>query len=197
MLCESTERSTVSSPMRHAAASSTRCPTQITPPAEYGPTHHAWQCHESASARARVRLEHVFATEKRPTGSMVRTIGLAQAMAKITLANLTCDTRGLVWTDGRTAPAWPAYSEEVNRISGSARRQRSRAGQCTPRNGNTASITAHRNRLLEISDRRTFGRLRHFSRIASTAMESRPAFRRSAPHPSPATGNAPKPRQRI
>jgi hypothetical protein len=47
-------------------------PDPETPPAAYGLTHHARQCHEGASARARFLLEHLFATEKRPTGSMVR-----------------------------------------------------------------------------------------------------------------------------
>jgi len=36
---------------------------------------------------------------------MVRIIGLARSVAKITLAHLTYDTRRLVWIHGRTAPA--------------------------------------------------------------------------------------------
>jgi hypothetical protein len=52
------------------------------------------------------------------------------------------------------------YSEAVNRISPVQPDGNARVGQRTPRNGNTALITAHRNRLLEVSDRRTFGRLK-------------------------------------
>jgi IS5 family transposase len=57
-------------------------------------------------ARVRARVEHVFATEKRRMGLLVRTIGLARATAKITLANLAYNMRRLVWMDGRrSAPA--------------------------------------------------------------------------------------------
>lgn len=151
------------------------------------------ECSRTRSSGARVRHREASDGVDGP-----RTIGLAWSMAKITLAKLTYDTRRLVWIEGRTAPAWPLpYSEAVNRIPPVQPDDNARAGQRTPRNGRTASITAHRNRLLEVSDRHMFGRPRHFSRIASTAVKSRPAFRRSIPHPSPATGNAPKPRQRI
>jgi hypothetical protein len=38
-------------------------------------------------------------------GLVVRTIGLARATAKITLANLACNMRRLAWIDSRPAPA--------------------------------------------------------------------------------------------
>jgi transposase, IS5 family len=56
-------------------------------------------------ARVRSRVEHVFAAEKRRMGLVVRTIGLARAMAKITLANLAYNISRLVWIEGRTTPA--------------------------------------------------------------------------------------------
>src|SRR5512134_1523350 len=40
-------------------------------------------------AKVRAKVEHVFAAQKRRLGLIVRTIGLARATAKITLANLT------------------------------------------------------------------------------------------------------------
>lgn len=48
------------------------------------------------ATRARVgsRVEHVFAAEKRRMGLVVRTIGLARATAKITLANLVTTSPG-------------------------------------------------------------------------------------------------------
>jgi len=52
-------------------------------------------------ARVRSRVEHVFAAEKRRMGLVVRTVGLARATAKITLANLAYNMRRLVWMDGR------------------------------------------------------------------------------------------------
>jgi transposase, IS5 family len=56
-------------------------------------------------ARVRSRVEHVFAAEKRRMGLVVRTIGLARATAKITLANLAYNLRRLVWIEGRGVPA--------------------------------------------------------------------------------------------
>jgi transposase, IS5 family len=56
-------------------------------------------------ARVRSRVEHVFAAEKRRMGLVVRTIGLARATAKITLANLAYNMRRLVWIDSTAAPA--------------------------------------------------------------------------------------------
>lgn len=58
----------------------------------------------AARARVRSRVEHVFATEKRRMGLVVRTIGLARATAKVTLANLAYNMRRLVWMAG-SAPA--------------------------------------------------------------------------------------------
>jgi IS5 family transposase len=59
------------------------------------------------ATRARVRslVEHVFATEKRRMGLVVRSIGLVRATARITLANLAYNMRRLVWIEGRGAPA--------------------------------------------------------------------------------------------
>jgi len=56
-------------------------------------------------ARVRSRVEHVFAAEKRRMGLVVRTIGLARATAKITLANLAYNMRRLVWIERGCAPA--------------------------------------------------------------------------------------------
>ena len=59
------------------------------------------------ATRARVRslVEHLFATEKRRMGLVVRCIGLVRATARITLANLAYNMRRLVWIEGRAAPA--------------------------------------------------------------------------------------------
>ncbi len=59
------------------------------------------------ATRARVRslVEHVFATEKRRMGLVIRCIGLARATARITLANLVYNMRRLVWIEGRSVPA--------------------------------------------------------------------------------------------
>lgn len=59
------------------------------------------------ATRARVRslVEHVFATQKRRMGLVVRSIGLVRATARITLANLAYNMRRLVWIEGRGAPA--------------------------------------------------------------------------------------------
>jgi IS5 family transposase len=67
------------------------------------PTHIA----RGNATRARVRslVEHVFATEKRRMGLVVRSIGLVRATARITLANLAYNMRRLVWIEGRAAPA--------------------------------------------------------------------------------------------
>lgn len=56
-------------------------------------------------ARVRSRVEHVFAAEKRRMGLVVRTIGLARATAKITLANLAYNLRRLAWIEASAAPA--------------------------------------------------------------------------------------------
>jgi len=59
------------------------------------------------ATRARVRslVEHVFATQKRRMGLVVRCIGLMRATARITLANLVYNMRRLVWVEGGTASA--------------------------------------------------------------------------------------------
>jgi IS5 family transposase len=59
------------------------------------------------ATRARVRslVEHVFATEKRRMGLVVRSIGLVRATARITLANLAYNMRRLVWIEARGVPA--------------------------------------------------------------------------------------------
>ena len=59
------------------------------------------------ATRARVRslVEHVFAAEKRRMGLVVRSIGLARATARITLANLAYNMRRLVWIEGRGVSA--------------------------------------------------------------------------------------------
>jgi hypothetical protein len=56
-------------------------------------------------AKARAAVEHVFAARKRRLGLIVRTIGLARAAAKITLANLAYNFTRLAWLQGRTVPA--------------------------------------------------------------------------------------------
>ena len=53
-------------------------------------------------AKVRAKVEHVFAAQKRRLGLIVRTIGLARATTKITLANLTYNMRRLAWFEGRT-----------------------------------------------------------------------------------------------
>jgi len=50
-------------------------------------------------------VEHVFAAQKRRIGLIVRSIGLARATARITLANRAYNMRRLVWIEGRAAPA--------------------------------------------------------------------------------------------
>lgn len=55
--------------------------------------------------RVRARVEHVFAAQKRRFDLVIRTIGLARATAKITLANLAYNFKRLAWLQGRTAPA--------------------------------------------------------------------------------------------
>jgi IS5 family transposase len=56
-------------------------------------------------ARVRARVEHVFAAEKRRFKMVIRTVGLARATAKITLANLAYNFTRLAWIERRTAPA--------------------------------------------------------------------------------------------
>jgi hypothetical protein len=56
-------------------------------------------------AKVRARVEHVFAAQKRRLHLVIRTIGLARATTKITLANLAYNMRRLMWIEGRTLPA--------------------------------------------------------------------------------------------
>ncbi len=67
------------------------------------PAHIA--CGNATSARVRGLVEHVFATEKRRMGLVIRCIGLARATARITLANLAYNMRRLVWVEGQAVPA--------------------------------------------------------------------------------------------
>jgi transposase, IS5 family len=56
-------------------------------------------------AKVRATVEHVFAAQKRRLGLIVRTIGIARATTKITLANLAYNMRRLLWIEGRATPA--------------------------------------------------------------------------------------------
>jgi IS5 family transposase len=56
-------------------------------------------------ARVRAKIEHVFGAEKRGFGLIVRTIGLARATTKITLANLAYNFRRFVWMERNVALA--------------------------------------------------------------------------------------------
>jgi len=51
----------------------------------------------------RARVEHVFAHQKNRFGLFIRTIGLARAEAKLTLANLAYNMDRLVFHERRTA----------------------------------------------------------------------------------------------
>lgn len=55
--------------------------------------------------RIRAKVEHVFAAQKRRLQLVIRTVGLARAAAKITLANLAYNFTRLAWLQGRTACA--------------------------------------------------------------------------------------------
>jgi hypothetical protein len=56
-------------------------------------------------ARVRSRVEHVFAATKVRIGLVERSIGLAHATAKITLANLAYNLTRFVLCESRAAPA--------------------------------------------------------------------------------------------
>jgi IS5 family transposase len=56
-------------------------------------------------AKIRAKVEHVFAAEKCCFDLVVRSIGIARATARITLANLAYNMRRLAWFEGRTASA--------------------------------------------------------------------------------------------
>jgi IS5 family transposase len=59
----------------------------------------------AARARVRAKVEHVFATQKRRFGLVIRTVGVVRATAKLTLANLVYNLRRLAWIETRSAPA--------------------------------------------------------------------------------------------
>jgi transposase, IS5 family len=56
-------------------------------------------------AKVRSHVEHVFAVEKHRRHLVIRTIGLARARAKITLANLAYNFSRFAWLEARSAPA--------------------------------------------------------------------------------------------
>jgi IS5 family transposase len=70
-----------------------------------GPCRRTWPEAMPPRTKVRSRFEHVFATEKHGIGPVVRTMGVVRATAKITLANLAYNMRGLVWIQGRPVPA--------------------------------------------------------------------------------------------
>ncbi len=51
----------------------------------------------------RARVEHVFARQKDQMGLFIRTIGIARAEAKITLANLVYNIDRLIFHERRAA----------------------------------------------------------------------------------------------
>ncbi len=56
-------------------------------------------------SKVRSAIEQVFARQKGPMGLFVRTIGIARAKAKISMANLAYNLMRFVWHAGRPAPA--------------------------------------------------------------------------------------------
>lgn len=59
----------------------------------------------AARSTIRARVEHVFARQKDHMGMFVRTIGIARAEAKITLANLSYNIDRLIFHERRAAAA--------------------------------------------------------------------------------------------
>ena len=57
----------------------------------------------AARSTVRARVEHVFARQKDQMGLFVRTIGIARAEAKITLANLAYNIDRLMFHERRAA----------------------------------------------------------------------------------------------
>jgi transposase, IS5 family len=53
----------------------------------------------------RAHVEHTFAHQKGSIGLVIRTIGLARATAKVTLANMAYNMRRWCWLDGQSLPA--------------------------------------------------------------------------------------------
>jgi len=57
----------------------------------------------AAKSAIRARIEHVFAHQKNRYGLFIRTIGIARAQAKLTLANLTYNFDQLLFHKRRAA----------------------------------------------------------------------------------------------
>lgn len=57
----------------------------------------------AGKSAVRARIEHVFARQKDQMGLFIRTIGLARAEAKITLANLAYNIDRLIFHERRAA----------------------------------------------------------------------------------------------
>lgn len=57
----------------------------------------------AARSTVRARIEHVFARQKDQMGLFIRTIGIARAETKITLANLVYNIDRLIFHERRTA----------------------------------------------------------------------------------------------
>jgi hypothetical protein len=55
----------------------------------------------AAKSAIRARVEHVFAHQKNRYGLFIRTIGIARAQAKLTLANLTYNFDRLIFYERR------------------------------------------------------------------------------------------------
>jgi len=53
----------------------------------------------------RARVEHPFAHQKGPMGLVIRTIGIARAVATVTLANIAYNMKRWCWLEGRSATA--------------------------------------------------------------------------------------------
>lgn len=76
------------------------------------PTHVARGNPTRAGIRARV--EHVFTEHKRRLNLIVRTVNLARAKTKITLANLVFNVRKLSWLEGRGASVYRSTSIQAD-----------------------------------------------------------------------------------
>lgn len=64
--------------------------------------HHI-RCGNQKRSRVRSSVEHVFAAQKERMGLFIRTVGLARAHVKLTLANLTYNMQRLVFWETRCA----------------------------------------------------------------------------------------------
>ena len=67
------------------------------------PMSDATSCANGKKSSVRVRVEHVFAHQKNRFGLFIRTIGLARAEAKLTLANLAYNMDRLIFHERRAA----------------------------------------------------------------------------------------------